>query len=78
MKEEVARQLREEHNFETTGNPEWDIGIGMAWKEFREMNEDTEPEENVSSNLGGESGVMKPKSKRQLKRGERRRECKAA
>ena len=74
LKEEVARQLREQYNFETTGNPQWDIGIGMAWREFKEMDEDIEPEEDVPSNIGGLTGEggaaksTKPQSKRQLKK----------
>ena len=59
MKEEVSRQFREEYGFETTGNPDWDIGIGLAWRELRE---DLESEESVPSDLGGsvgEYGAMK-------------------
>lgn len=44
LKEEVARQLREEHGFQTTGNPEWDIGIGLAW---RELKDDLESDEDL-------------------------------
>lgn len=62
LKEEVARQLQEEYGFETTGNPDWDIGIGLAWRELRD---DLESEESVSSGLGGsmgEYGVMESES----------------
>ena len=73
LKEEVARQLREEYGFETTENPDWDIGIGLA---RRELKGDLESEESVSSSLGRSAGkgrVMRPKSKWQLRR-ERQRE----
>ena len=87
LKEEVARQWREEYDFATTGDPEMDMIIAMG---LRDMKEDTESEASVSSNLGGsvgevkankskldgsagEGGETKSKSKRQLKR-ERQRE----
>ena len=54
LKEEVARQLREQYNFETTGNPDWDIGIGMAWRDFKDMN-DTDSEEDGSDGSVGEA-----------------------
>ena len=72
MKEEVARQLREEQDFETTGNPEWDIGIGMAWREFKEWNQDTESEGNGSSNLDDsamESGAAELESESNVEKG---------
>ena len=53
LKEEVARQLREQYNFETTGNPEWDIGIGMAWRDFKDMNDTDSEEDGSDESVGG-------------------------
>ena len=72
LKEEVARQLREEQGFETTGNPVWDIGIGMAWREFKEWNQDTESEGNGSSNLDvsvGKGGEAESESESNVEKG---------